>query len=174
MTLLRIFIDDCRAWKRLRFTGGEWALLYGLSAVVVPVLSSALAMTSFHILRSVLDRQFDLMKTLEGLPFMILFVSLLTLLWGFAPASLSFLALKTLAGALGYINLQLTLILAGLGTTIATFLILGGFHPIAIAITIAVLIVTTTLWSLLRAGGLGTHLPPADVNRPSSPSATSS
>ena len=169
MTPLRILIDDCRAWKRLRFTGGEWAVLYGFTAGLVPALSGALAMVIFHLIASILDRQLDLV--MAGLPFMIVLTSLLTLLWGFVPASLAYLALKTLAGALGYINLQLTLIVAGLGTAISTFLVLGIFHAIAITITVSALIVTTTLWSLLRAGGLGTRLTP-DPENPASPPLT--
>ena len=154
MTPLRILIHDCRAWKRLRLTGGEWAVLYG-----------------FHLIASILDRQLDLVMALQGLPFMIVLTSLLTLLWGFVPASLAFVALKSLAGALGYINLQLTLIVAGLGTAISAFIVLGIFHAIAIAITVAALIVTTALWSLLRAGGLGTRLTP-DPKNPASPPLT--
>ena len=151
MTPLRILIDDLRAWKRLSFTGGEWAMLYGFTAGVVPAVSGVLAMLGFHLLVSIIEHRFDL-------------AGLLTLLYGFIPASTAFIVLRVLAAALKYVNLQLTLIVAGLGTAIAAFLILGFLHPIAIAVIIATLIVTTTLWALLRARGLGSAPPPADEN----------
>ena len=173
MTPLRVFIDDCRTYKRLRFTGGEWALLYGMAAVVVPALSGVLAIVTLHLISAIVSRELDLVMMVQGLPFMIVFTSLLTLLWGFIPASLAFLALKFLAGAFGYVNLQLALIVAGLGTAISTFLTLGFFHLTAIAFIVTALIVTASLWSLLRAGGLGTKLPPAGED-PAPPSLTTS
>ena len=160
MTPLHILIDDLRAWKRLSFTGGEWAMLYGFTAGVVPAVSGVLAMLGFHLLVSIIEHRFDL----AGLPFMLVFSGLFTLLYGFIPASTAFILLRVLAAALKYVNLQLTLIVAGLGTAIAAFLILGFLHPIAIAVIIATLIVTTTLWALLRARGLGSAPPPADEN----------
>ena len=60
MNPLRILIDDLRAWKRLSFTGGEWAMLYGFTAGVVPAVSGALAMLGFHLLVSIIEHRFDL------------------------------------------------------------------------------------------------------------------
>lgn len=154
MSPLRTLFDECRLWKRLSLTNAEWALVYGLTAGVIPALSGMLAMVGLQFVIFIVERRFDF----GGLPLMVVFSAAFSLLYGFVPASLAFLLLRVLAATLHYINLPMTLIVAAAGAAITAFLIFGFAHPLAIALIVSTLIVTTTIWALLRSGGLGTHL----------------
>lgn len=153
MPILRLLLTDLSTPQRLRLTGAEWAVLFGFTVAVVPAVSTVLAMLVWSIAASVLTGTPDL----SGLPRVLGFAGAVALLYGLIPAGIAFLVLWLVARALGYINLPLTLLVAGLGTLVANFVLFGALRPVAFGITAAALIVTATIWTLLRAKGLGTR-----------------
>lgn len=157
MPIPRLLLTDLSAPQRLRLTGAEWAVLFGFAVAVVPAVSTVLALFFWALGSSAAGNGGDL----AALPRALAIGGAVALLHGLIPAAATFLVLRLAAAALGYINLPVTLLVAGIGALLTNFGVLGVLRPVAFAITAAALAVTAAIWTLLRAKGLGTRRSPA-------------